>query len=86
MTRVSELKKFLVSLDIGQNNAFETLALKRNALLEISEKLLRYIFAEFDGSSSIDNISYKLNLGELQVDDISAEFTAGSTEGYISFK
>ena len=46
MTRVSELKKFLVSLDIGQNNAFETLALKRNTLLEISEKLLRYILME----------------------------------------
>ena len=41
----------------------------------MSEKLLKDIFEEFD------NISYKLNLGEMQVDDISAKFVAGNTKG-----
>ena len=86
MTRVSELRKFLVSLNNGQNNALEALALKRNTLSEISEKLLKDIFAEFDGSSPIDNISYKLNLGKLQVDAVSAKFTAGSTKGHIPIR
>ena len=85
MARVSELRKLLVSLDIGQNISLETFALKRSALSKISEKLLD-IFAEFDGSSPIDTVSYKLNLGELQVDDMSAKFTAGSTKGNISIK
>ena len=85
MTRVSELRKFLVSLNNGQNNALEALALKRNTLSEISEKLLKDIFAEFDGSSPID-ISYKLNLGKLQVDAVSAKFTAGSTKGHIPIR
>ena len=86
MARVSELRQLLVSLDNGQNNALRALALKRNTLSEISEKLLKGIFAEFDGNSPIDNISYKLNLGELHVDDISTKFTAGSTKGYIPIR
>ena len=91
MANVSELRKLLVSLDIGQNNALEIFALKRNTLSEMSEKLLKDIFVEFDGSSPIDNVSYKLNLGELQVDDISAKFAAGNTKdiyqsGKPSFK
>ena len=44
------------------------------------EKLLKRILSEFE--SPIDNISYKLSLGEMQVDDISATFTAGNTKGY----
>ena len=86
MARVSELRKLLDSLDNGQNNTLDALALKRNTLSEISEKLLKDISAEFYGSSPIDNISYKLNLGELQVDDRSTKFTAGSTKGYIPIR
>ena len=86
MARVSELRKFLVSLNNCQNNALGALALKRNTLSEISEKLLKGIFAEFDGSSPIDNISYKLNLGKLQVDAVSAKFTSGSTQGHIPIR
>ena len=47
---------------------------------------MKDIFSELDGSSPIDNISYTLNLGELQIDDISATFTAGSTKGYIPIR
>ena len=61
-------------------------ALKRKALSEISGKLLKDIFSEFDGSCPIDNISYKLSLGELQVDDISATFTEESTKEYITVR
>ena len=86
IARLSQLRKFLVSLDIDQNNASEIFALRGNTLSEISEKLLNYTFTEFDGSSPIDNISYKLNLGELLVDDISATFTAGSSKGYIPIR
>ena len=41
------------------------------------------IFEEFDGSSRIKNITDKLNLGELQVDHISAKFTVESTKKYM---
>ena len=58
--RLSKLRKFLVSLDIDQNNTLEIFALKRNNLSEISEKLLKDIFSEFDGSKTIDSISYKV--------------------------
>ena len=44
MERLRELRKFLVSLYIGQDNALEIFALKRNNLSEISEKLLKDIF------------------------------------------
>ena len=81
IARLSQLRKFLVSLDIDQNNASEIFALRGNTLSEISEKLLNYTFTEFDGSSPIDNI-----LGELLVHDISATFTAGSTKGYIPIR
>lgn len=54
--------------------------MKRKTLSEMREKLLKRILSEFD--SPIDNISYKLSLGEMQVDDISATFTAGNTKGY----
>ena len=58
--RLSKLRKFLVSLDIDQNNTLEIFAFKRNNLSEISEKLLKDIFSEFDGSKTIDSISYKV--------------------------
>ena len=61
-------------------------ALKRKTLSEISGKLLKDIFSEFDGSCPIGNISYKLSLGELQVDDISATFTEESTKEYITVR
>ena len=86
MRRLTKQRKFFVSLNIGQNNALVIFALKRNTLSEISEKLLKDIFSEFDGSCPIGNISYKLSLGELQVDDISATFTEGSTKGYITIR
>ena len=42
------------------------------------------IFAELDGSSRIKNIiTERLNLGELQVDDVSAKLTAESTKKCI---
>ena len=51
---VSDVGKLLVSLDTGQHNAFEILAVKRNIVSEIIKELLN-IFAEFDGSSGIKN-------------------------------
>ena len=44
------------------------------------------LFAECDRSSPIKNFTEKLNLRELQVDDISAKFTAKSTQKYIPFR
>ena len=40
------------------------------------------LFAEYDRNNPIKNFTDKLNLRELQVDDISAKFTAGSTKKY----
>ena len=68
MPRVSEVRKLLVSLDIGQHNAMEIFAVKWNVVLEISKVLLNDIIAEVDGSSGIKNIiTDRLNLGGLQV-------------------
>ena len=44
------------------------------------------LFAEYDRSSPIKNFTDRLNLRELQVDDISAKFTAESTKKYIPFR
>ena len=41
------------------------------------------LFAECDRSSPIKNVTDRLNLRELQVDDVSATFTAESTISYI---
>ena len=41
------------------------------------------LFAECDRSSQIKNFPDRLNLRELRVDDISAKFTAESTQKYI---
>ena len=65
---------------IGQNNTIEIFAVTWNVVSEISKVLLN-IFAELDGSSGIKNIiTDQLNLGGLQVDDISAKITAESTK------
>ena len=43
------------------------------------------LFAEYDGSSPIKNFTDRLNLRrELQVDGISANFTAKNTKNYTS--
>ena len=50
-------------------------------------KIVDDIFAEFDGSSVIKNITdTSSNLGELQIDDISSKFTAESTKKYIAIR
>ena len=41
------------------------------------------LFAECDRSSPIKNFTDRLNLCDLHVDDISAKFTAESTNKYI---
>ena len=52
----------------------EIFAVKWNVVSETSKVLVTDNFAELDGSSGIKNIiSDRLNLGELQVDDISAK-------------
>ena len=50
-------------------------AVKRITIPEISKELLKGIFGECDRSSPIKNFPYRLNLDELQIDDISAKFT-----------
>ena len=76
---VSQVSKLLVSLDISQHNAMEIFAVKWNVVLETSTAvLLNNIFTELDGSSGIKNIvTGRLNLGELQVDDVSAKIRFG---------
>ena len=44
------------------------------------------LFVECDRSSPIQNFTDRLNLRELQVNDISAKFTAESTKKYIPFR
>ena len=58
----------------------EIFPVKRNIISDISKELLNYIFAELNRSSRIKNIADRLDLGELRVDDISAEFTAESSK------
>ena len=41
------------------------------------------VFAEYDRSNPIKNFTDRLNLRELQVEDISAKFTAESTKKFI---
>ena len=73
------MNKLLVSLDIGQHNAMEKRnAVKRNVVSETSKILLNDVFTQPDGSSEIKNIITDiLNLGEFQVDDISAKIRYG---------
>ena len=58
-------------------------AIKWNAVSEISKVLLNDIIAELDGSSGIKNITERLNLCGLQVDDISAIVSAESMNKYM---
>ena len=44
------------------------------------------VFAEYDRSNPIKNFTDRLNLRELQVDDISAKFTAESTKKFIPIR
>ena len=44
------------------------------------------LFAERDRSSPIKKLSDRLDLRELQVNDISTKFTAESTQKYIPFR
>ena len=71
----STLRKFLVSLDISQHNALVILTVK-GILLQRSVKNYIMLFVECDRSSPIKNFTGRFNLRELQVDDISAKFTA----------
>ena len=79
--RVSKLRQLFVVLDIGQHN---TLVI--SIISEIRKMLLIYIFAEYDRSSPIKNYTDRLNLEELQVDDISVKFTAENTKKNVSVR
>lgn len=63
-----------MSLNIAQHNLFEIFTLKRRIVSEISQELPNDIFAEFDRNSRIKNITERLNLGELQVDDVTTNY------------
>ena len=63
-----------MSLNIAQLNLFEIFTLKRRIVSEISQELPNDIFAEFDRNSRIKNITERLNLGELQVDDVTTNY------------
>ena len=83
---VSELRKLLVSLDDGQHDALETFVVKRSTISVVIKELLNDISTEFDRSSPVKNITDMLNLGELQLDDISATFFAKKTKKYIPIR
>ena len=44
------------------------------------------VFAEYDRSNPIKNFTDRLSLRELQVEDISAKFTAESTKKFIPIR
>ena len=58
----------------------EIFAVKRNIISDISKELLNYIFEKLNSSSQIKNIADRLDLGELGVDDIAADFMAESSK------
>ena len=79
------------SLDIGQLNALLVFAVKRITIPEISKELPNGTFGEYDRSSPIKNFTYRLNLDELKIDDISQKFTVENAKnryksGKSSFK
>ena len=57
ITRVSKLRKHLVSLDIGQLNALVVFATKSSTTSESTKELLDDIFAECDRSSLFKNFT-----------------------------
>ena len=63
-----------MSLNIAQHNLLEIFTLKRRIVSEISQELPNDVFAEFDRNSRIKNITERLNLGELQVDDVTTNY------------
>ena len=63
-----------MSLNIAQHNLLEIFTLKRRIVSEISQELSNDVFAEFDRNSRIKNITERLNLGELQVDDVTTNY------------
>ena len=74
----SEVNELLVSLVIGQHNAMHIFAVKWNVVSETSKVLLTDTFGELGGSSGIKNIiTDRINLSELQVDDISGKTRYG---------
>ena len=74
-----------MSLGIGQHNAMEIFAVKWNTVSKISKVLLNDVL--LDGSSGIMNIiTDRLTLGRLQVDEIPATTTVGSTKKYIPIR
>ena len=64
----------------------ENFAVKTSTISEINTELLNDIFTEFDRSSPIKNITDKLNLAEVEVDNISAKFTAENKKKYIPIR
>ena len=64
----------------------ENFAVKTSTISEINTELLNDIFTEFDRSSPIKNITDKLNLVEVEVDNISAKFTAENKKKYIPIR
>ena len=46
--RVSELKKLLISRDIGEHDAWEIFIVKRSTISDISKELLNDVCTEFD--------------------------------------
>ena len=73
MPRVGEVRKLLVSQDIGQHRFF---SVKRNIFSEIRNEILNDIFAEFDRTNRMKIVTgNRFNLGDLQVDGISTKFT-----------
>ena len=84
---VSEVRKLLASLDLGQHNALKIFATKKNNFSEIRKVSLNDIFAEFNGNIRIKNIiTDRLTLGELHADDISAKITAESRKKCIPIR
>ena len=49
--------------------------IERNIVLEINKEILNDIFQDFDENIRIKKTTDRLNLGELQVVDISAKYT-----------
>ena len=64
----------------------ENFVVKTSTISEINTELLNDIFTEFDRSSPIKNITDKLNLVEVEVDNISAKFTAENKKKYIPIR
>ena len=78
--RVSELRKLLLEF-----HALKIFAVKSSTILETSKEYWMIFLRNLIEAVQLRILltGQRLNLGELQVDDISAKFTAESTEKYI---